>query len=132
MNTAVIMGRLTDNPELKETNNGIPVTSFCVAVNKRYSKGEEQGADFLDCVAWRKTAEFVTKYFHKGSMIGIEGHLQTRVWEDKNGNKRKSTEIVADNVSFCGGKNENNNSSGAPAFDTMVNTDENEEWDLPF
>ena len=106
LNNAVIMGRLVADPELRTTGNGISVTSFTVAVDRRFVRqGEERQADFIDIIAWRQTAEFVSKYFRKGSMIAVQGSIQTRMYEDKNGNKRKAVEIVADNVSFCGSKN---------------------------
>lgn len=105
LNSVIIMGRLTSTPELKTTSSGLSVTSFTVAVDRRFQKqGEDKQADFLNVVAWRQTADFVCKYFNKGSMIAVQGELQTRSYEDKNGNKRVATEIVADNVSFCGGK----------------------------
>ena len=118
LNCAAIMGRLVADPELRSTGTGVSVTSFTIAVDKSYVRqGEERQADFIDVVAWRQTAEFVCKYFHKGSMIAVQGSIQTRNYEDKNGNKRKSTEIIADNISFCGGKNENSaGASAAPAF----------------
>ena len=107
LNCAVIMGRLVADPELRTTPNGISVTSFCVAVDRSFVKaGEERKADFINVVAWRQTADFVTRYFHKGSMIAVQGSIQTRSYEDKNGNKRTAVEIVADNVSFCGSKSE--------------------------
>ena len=107
LNTAVIMGRLTADPELKTTQNGVSVTSFCVAVDRRFQRqGEEKQTDFINVTAWRHTAEFVTRYFRKGSMIAVQGSIQTRNYEDKNGNKRTAVEIVADNVSFCGSKAE--------------------------
>jgi single-strand DNA-binding protein len=108
LNTAIIMGRLVRDPEERKTSDGKTVCSFCVAVNDEYRKDMTY---FLDIIAWNKTAEFICKYFRKGSMIAVQGKLTTRVWEDKNGNKRKETEIVADNVSFCGGKNESNTGS---------------------
>lgn len=112
LNTAILMGRLTADPELKTTNSGLSVTSFCVAVDRRYQKdGEKRQTDFLNVVAWRKTAEFVTQYFHKGSMIAVQGSIQTHNYEDKNGNKRTAVEIVADNVSFCGSKSESENTA---------------------
>lgn len=120
LNCAVIMGRLTADPELKTTASGISVTSFCVAVDRSYVKpGEERQADFINVVAWRSTAEFVSKYFRKGSMIAVQGSIQTRSYDDKNGNKRTATEIVADNVSFCGSKSESGSvgaPTGGPAF----------------
>lgn len=106
LNTAILMGRLTADPELKTTQSGISVTSFCVAVDRRYQKDGEKQTDFLSITAWRQTAEFVTRYFHKGQMIAVQGSIQTRNYEDKNGNKRTAVEIVADNVSFCGSKAE--------------------------
>ena len=103
INTAVIMGRLTADPELKTTASGLSVLSFSVAVERNYQKeGEEKAVDFINVVAWRKTAEFVSKYFHKGSMIAVEGSIQTRKYEDKDGNKRTAFEILANTVSFCG------------------------------
>ncbi len=101
VNISILMGRLTADPELKNTSNGTSVTSFTMAVDRGYQKaGEERKADFIDVVAWRNTADFVCKYFRKGSMIIVQGELQTRIYEDKNGNKRKAVEVVASNVSF--------------------------------
>lgn len=108
LNCAVIMGRLTATPELKTTTSGNSVTSFTVAVDRNYAKqGEEKQTDFINVVAWRGTADFVTRFFQKGQMIAVQGSIQTRNYEDKNGNKRQAVEIVADNVSFCGSKSEN-------------------------
>lgn len=113
LNCAIIMGRLTADPELKTTQSGISVTSFSVAVDRNYTpKGQEKQTDFINVVAWRQTAEFVTRYFHKGSMIAIEGSIQTRKYQDKNGNNRTAVEIVANNVSFCGSKAESGTASG--------------------
>ena len=101
LNVAIIMGRLMRDPELRRTGSGIAVASFTVAVDRDFaSDGQEKETDFLDCVAWRGTAEFVEKYFKKGSMIALKGRLQIRSWTDKDGNKRRSAEIVADNVYF--------------------------------
>ena len=100
VNLAVIMGRLVADPELRHTQNDTPVTNFTVAVDRTYKSGDERQTDFIDVVAWRNTAEFVCKYFAKGQMIIIKGAIQTRTYEDKDGNKRKATEIVADNVFF--------------------------------
>jgi len=108
INTAVIMGRLTAEPELKNTGAGVSVCTFTVAVDRRFKgQGEERQADFIEVVAWRQTAEFVSKFFHKGSMIAVQGSIQTRSYEDRNGVRRKAVEIVADQVSFTGSKNEN-------------------------
>ena len=107
LNNAVIMGRLVAQPELRTTASGTSVTTFDVAIDRRFNKqGEEKKTDFLTVVAWKSTADFVCKYFGKGQMIAIQGYIQTRLYEDKDGNKRKAVEIVADNVSFCGSKNE--------------------------
>ncbi len=122
LNNAVIMGRLVADPELRTTGSGISVTSFTVAVDRRFTRqGEDRQADFIDIIAWRQTAEFVCKYFRKGSMIAIQGYIQTRMYEDKNGNKRKAVEIVADNVSFCGSKNESNTGSSFTRDDSFMN-----------
>jgi len=107
LNCAVIMGRLVADPELRSTQSGKNVTSFRVAVDRGYVKpGEERQADFIDVVAWERSAEFVTRFFRKGSMIAVQGRIQTRNYEDKSGNKRTAFEIVADNVSFTGSKSE--------------------------
>ena len=109
INCAVIMGRLTADPELKTTQSGISVVSFCVAVDRNYVRqGEERQADFINVTAWRQSAEFVNKYFNKGDMIAVQGSIQTRNYEDKNGNKRTATEVIAEQVSFCGGKRDQN------------------------
>ena len=105
LNHIVIMGRLTRDPELRRTNSGKPVASFTVAVDRDYApEGQEKETDFIDCVAWQGTAEFVEKYFNKGSMIVVEGRLQLRNWTDKEGNKRRSAEILAGHVYFGEGK----------------------------
>ena len=105
LNLAIIMGRLTREPELRRTGSGIAVASFTVAVDRDYTpEGGEKETDFIDCVAWRQTGEFVQKYFTKGSMIVVKGRMQIRSWTDKDGNKRRTAEIVADNVYFGEGK----------------------------
>ena len=102
LNHIVIMGRLVRDPELRRTGSGIAVASFRVAVDRDFGgrDGGERETDFIDCVAWRQTGEFVSKYFTKGSMIVVSGRLQMRNWNDKDGNKRTSAEVVADNVYF--------------------------------
>ena len=102
LNHITIMGRLVRDPELRRTGSGIAVTSFTVAVDRDFGgrDGGEKETDFIDCVAWRQTGEFVSKYFTKGSMIVVSGRLQIRNWNDKDGNKRRSAEVVADNVYF--------------------------------
>ena len=113
------MGRLTADPELRTTGNGIGVCGFTVAVDRNYRpEGEERQTDFINVVAWRKTADFVSRYFRKGQMIAVQGSIQTRNYEDRNGNKRTAVEIVADNISFCGSKAETGaggQNAGAPA-----------------
>ena len=147
LNCAVIMGRLTADPELRTTSSGISVTSFSVAVDRSYVRpGEERQTDFINVVAWRQTAEFVTRYFRKGSMIAVQGSIQTRNYEDKTGAKRTAVEIVADNVSFCGSKSESGTGNfqaapnapadaPAPSFSTASATDfqaADMEDELPF
>ena len=108
INMVALMGRMTYEPELKSTPNGVSVLRFQVACDRNYQKdSQNRQADFIDCVAWRQTAEFISRNFHKGSMIAVEGTLQTSNYTDKDGNKRKQIEVLANNVSFCGGKSEN-------------------------
>ena len=115
LNCAVLMGRIVADPELKTTNTGLSVTSFRIAVDRSFVKqGEQKQADFIDIVAWRQTAEFVARYFKKGSMIAVQGSIQTRSYEDKQGNKRTAVEVVADNVSFCGSKAESGTQNDFP------------------
>lgn len=142
INMVALMGRLTYEPELISTPNGVSVLRFQVACDRSYqAKGQERQADFIDCVAWRQTAEFISRYFHKGSMIAIEGTVQTSNYTDKNGNNRKQTEVLANNVSFCGSKNENGGSmdiepesvakySSTDNSDFLKIADDND--DLPF
>lgn len=118
LNTAIIMGRLTADPELRTTQTGLSVTSFTVAVDRNYKSGDERQTDFINVVAWRGTADFVSRYFKKGQMIAVQGSIQTRNYEDKNGNKRTAVEIVAENVSFCGSKTESGNTYGAARVDS--------------
>lgn len=99
-NTVILSGRLTADPELKKTLNGISVTSFTIAVDRPYKSGEDKKTDFISIVAWRGTAEFITHYFTKGSLIGIEGSIQTRKYEDKDGKSRTVFEVVANNAQF--------------------------------
>ena len=144
-NKVILGGRLTADPELKTTPNGIVVTSFSIAVNRRYSKSSEgqanQQSDFINCVAWRTQAEFITRYFKKGSAICVTGSLQTRSWNDQQGNKRYATEVVVDEVNFVDSKGENSqyqNSSdsyGAPSYSTDTAPDFEVitgDQDLPF
>ena len=110
LNRVILMGRLVSDPALKTTNSGLSVTSFRIAVDRNYVKsGEERKADFIDIVCWRSTAEFVCRFFGKGSMIALEGQLQTRTYQAKDGTNRNVVEVVADNVSFTGERRDNNN-----------------------
>lgn len=102
MNKWVGLGRLTATPELKTTGSGIPVCSFTVAIDRKYKTDGEKQTDFINCVAWRHTAEFICKYFTKGKMIALEGSIQVRSWEDDEGNTRYVTEALIDSVHFCG------------------------------
>ena len=113
LNHIVIMGRLTRDPELRRTGSGIAVASFSVAVERDFSgrDGGEKETDFIDCVAWRQTGEFVSKYFTKGRMIVVSGRLQIRSWTDKDGNKRRTAEVVADNCYFGDSKRDDQGGS---------------------
>lgn len=111
MNKVILMGRLTHEPELRQTPNGIPVVSFGIAVNRRFAKEGQQTADFINCTAWRQQAEFLCRYFHKGNMIAVVGSLQSRSWEDNSGNKRTTIDVQVDEVHFTGEKA----TSGAPS-----------------
>lgn len=125
LNHITIMGRMTRDPELRYTNSGTAVASFTLAVDRDFDKGK---ADFLDCTAWRNTAEFVSKYFAKGRMAVVSGRLQIREWTDKDGHKRRNAEVVADNVYFGDSKKESaDNYGNAPAF-----TPADDEGDLPW
>ena len=130
-NLVVLTGRLTADPELKTTSNGLSVTTFSIAVDRRYRSGEERQTDFINIVAWRQSAEFITKYFKKGSLIGIEGSIQTRRYQDKNGNNRTAFEVVVNNVQFVESKRD----GAAPMGDTAApasfsNADVNDFADL--
>lgn len=120
LNKTILMGRLTADPELKHTQSGTAVTSFTVAVERNYSRqGEEKQTDFIDCEAWRNTAEFICKYFRKGQMMALSGSIQTGSYTDRDGNKRKTVRVRADEVSFCGGKNESRPAEPKPAAAPM-------------
>ena len=131
LNTITIMGRLVRPTELRYTQSNTPVTTFTLAVDRDYQSGSsERQTDFIDCVAWRSTAEFVNKYFAKGSMAVVSGRLQSRKWEDKNGNNRVAWEVIADNVYFGEAKRPESAPAAAP---TLVEVDDGElDEDLPF
>ena len=142
LNVVVIMGRLTAQPELRTTGTGISVSSFSVAVDRSYQSGGERQTDFINCVAWRQNADFITKYFTKGQMIAIRGTLQQRSYTDKDGNKRTTYDVVVDQAQFCGSKQESGGVAPAakevaPASFSNVDTGDFEEIsmgddDLPF
>lgn len=131
LNTITIMGRLTRAPELRRTSSGIAVTSFSLACERDYApQGGEKETDFIDVVCWRNTAEFVDKYFTKGRMAVVSGRLQIRGWTDKDGNKRRSAEILANSVYFGDSKRDNAPQDSDDGF-TELPADEADE-DLPF
>ena len=134
LNIVILMGRLTTDPELKTTNSGNTVTSFAVAVERSFSRDGNRETDFINVVAWRSTAEFICKYFRKGQMIAINGSLQQRNYEDRDGNKRTAYEVVAQQVSFCGGKQDkpSDGGHGTLAGATDVDFAEMDDGDLPF
>ncbi len=145
LNKVVLAGRITADPELKQTPSGVSVLSFSIAVNRSYvSKSSEQGerqADFINVVAWRSTAEFIAKYFKKGSAICVTGSIQTRTWNDNNGNKRYATEVVADEAAFVESRNSDTaggvSEYGQPSYsskkeETPIFEDHNTDDDLPF
>lgn len=137
LNKIFIMGRLTRDPELRRTNSGTAVTSFTLAVDRDFKNADgTKETDFVDCVAWRSTAEFAAKYFTKGRMAVVEGKLQIRDWQDKDGNKRRNAEVIADNLYFGDSRSDN---SGHQAAKAPVNVDaedfaevEDDDSDLPF
>ena len=137
LNVVALMGRLVADPELRHTPQGVSVTTFTIAVDRSFVRqGEQRQADFIDIVAWRSTAEFVCKYFQKGSLIAVDGSIQTRSYQDKNGNNRTAVEIVAREASFCGEKkNQNyaneNRLDAAPASEQFEPIAD-DEGDLPF
>lgn len=139
MNIGGITGNLTRDPELRRTGEGKAVASFCVAVKRPFARDK---TDFIDCVAWDKIAEFVSNNFSKGKGIAVDGFYTTRTWEDKDGNKRKSTELVASSIGFMGGKSDSTGTYGASsqneANDTAANAPEfamledDDSGELPF
>ena len=139
LNHIVIMGRLTRDPELRRTGSGIAVASFTLAVDRDFAPkdGGERECDFIDCVAWRQTGEFVDKYFSKGRMAVVSGRLQIRGWTDKEGNKRRTAEVVADNVYFGDSKkDDSDNKSGNSGYHEAPHSDfamlDDEDARLPF
>lgn len=132
MNTIILKGRLTKDPELKATQSGISICRFCVAVNRRFNKDE---ADFINCVAWRSTAEFISKYFKKGQEICLSGALMVNRWENEEGKSEWSSEVTVDNAEFCGSKSENNVEQSVDTVDPLQElnaTAEDLAEELPF
>lgn len=141
LNKVILAGRLTADVELKQTLSGVSVCSFTLAINRKYSKeGGQQQTDFIQCQAWRNTAEFIARYFKKGSALCISGSIQTRSWTDSNNQKRYATEVVADEATFVDGKNDSQGTEAANDFipygfatpDTPNFTEQSPDDDLPF
>lgn len=131
LNRAILMGRITKSPELKKTPNGVSVIQISIAVDRDYTpKGQEKQTDFINVVAWRGTAEFIEKHFEKGQLIALTGSIQTRSYTDNQGNKRSVTEVIADQVYFCGGKNDNKKEK--PSYDENDFEEISDDSDLPF
>ena len=120
INNVVLTGRLSRDPEIKQTQSGVSVCNFCIAVDRQYKSGEEKICDFINCVAWRGTADFVSKWFHKGDGIGVTGSIQTRKWVTESGENRYATEVLCQQVSFLEGKK-----NAAEASQTPVEADHN-------
>lgn len=135
MNKAIIMGRLTSDIELKKTQSDVSCVNFTVAVKKNHSK-DKDASDFIDCVAWRHTAEFLSKYFNKGDMLALSGSIETRYWEDAESKKRKAVEILVEDVYFTGGKSSgtSDNTASTPSVAQPAATTQttNPDDDLPF
>ena len=130
MNIIAIKGRLVRDPEIRQTQSGVSVTNITVAVDRSYSAGGEKQTDFFDCVFWRQGAEFVSKYFKKGKEIIVTGEMQSRKWQDKDGNNRISWEIQNAHAEFCGGRGENTQQEKQNVSDYSVVDDSSE--DIPF
>lgn len=126
LNKVILAGRLTSDVELKQTTSGVSVCSFTLAINRKYQANGAQQTDFIQCQAWRQTAEFISKYFKKGSALCISGSIQVRSWTDNNNQKRYATEVVADEAMFVDGKNDSQGTE-APNYEEM-----NADDDLPF
>jgi len=137
-NKAILGGRLTSDPEVKTTQSGTPVCSFSIAVNRRGAKDGQQQSDFITCVAWKERAELIGKYFHKGSSICIVGELQTRKWQDNNGNNRSATAVIVNEVCFVDSKSDNHSAGTTYMPDVYKNepkpsfADMDDDSDIPF
>lgn len=132
LNKVILGGRLTNDIELKQTANGLSVCSFNLAVGRRVIKDKEQQTDFISCVAWRNTAEFISKYFKKGSSICITGNIQTRSWTDQNDQKRYATEVIVEEAMFVDSKSDGGKSNGGYVPEAPAEFEVVEDEDLPF
>ena len=118
LNKAILIGRFTRDPELRSTPNGVSTCSFSIAVDRNFVRqGEERKTDFINCVAWRQNAEFISKYFHKGNLVCVEGSIQSRSWDDNEGKKRYATEVIVDRTYFVESKKDAQDSSANNVFD---------------
>lgn len=118
LNRVILMGRLTADPELRKTASDLSVTSFTLAVDRNYGKGADRQTDFINCVAWRQTAEFISRYFYKGNMIAVDGQIQTRSWDGQDGKRQYATEVVIDNAYFTGSKGESSGAGTQASYQT--------------
>ena len=146
MNKVILMGRLTKDVEMRQTPNGIAVARFAIAVNRRFKNANgEYDVDFINCIAWRKTGEFISRYFQKGSMIAVVGSIQTRSWDGNDGKKQYATEVIVDEVYFTGSKAESSTGGNTDLSDSglddlnsqygdfaTIGDDEENADDLPF
>jgi len=133
LNKIVIMGRLTRDPELRRIQDGTPVTTISIACDRdRNKKGESHVTDFIEVVAWRSTAEFISRYFTKGRMIAVSGRLQIRDWTDKDGNKRRTAEVLADSAYFCDSKREGSAEGSSESTTQFTEIDDEDDGELPF
>ena len=131
LNCVTLMGRMTKDPELRYTQSQTPVATFTLAVDRDFKKGEEKQVDFIDCVAWKSTAEFAARNFSKGTFCAVEGRLQIRAWEDNAGNKRRNAEVVADNI-YYGSSKPKDETEIPPRDDPFKNISTEDDGDLPF
>lgn len=130
LNKIIIMGRLVRDPELRKTQSGVSVVSFTVAVDRDFKNGDEKVTDYIDCTAWRGAADFISKFFTKGRAIVVDGQLQSRKWQDKEGNNRVSWEVQAQNVYFADSKRNDDGQSGGQPFKEVA--EHEDDGSLPF
>lgn len=132
INKVILGGRLTADPELKQTQSGVSVCSFSLAINRKTGKDQEPKTDFIECQAWRNTAEFIARYFRKGSSLCIVGNIQKRSWKDQNGNNRYATEIIVDEAMFVDSKSDHGDSAPTPSHQEPHYEELKTDDDLPF